>query len=114
MKYEHLLAPLKIGNVTLKNRILGSKCVSSDNQEPMLSGPFYEHLARNGAAWVCVGVGAYPDCEGNYSKYVQMIDDIRLLGGEVNFQPLEGCDHHSAIDNAFTSERIAWVLSHQR
>lgn len=52
--------------------------------------------------------------EGNYSKYVQMIDDIRLLGGEVNFQPLEGCDHHSAIDNAFTSERIAWVLSHQR
>ena len=68
LKYEHLLAPLKIGNVTLKNRILGSKCVSSDNMEPPLSGPFYEHLARNGAAWVCVGVGAYPDCEGNYSK----------------------------------------------
>lgn len=52
--------------------------------------------------------------EGNYSKYVQMIDDIRLLGGEVNFQPLDGCDHRSAIENAFTSERIAWVLSHQR
>jgi 2,4-dienoyl-CoA reductase-like NADH-dependent reductase (Old Yellow Enzyme family)/thioredoxin reductase len=68
MKYEHILAPFKIGNVTFKNHLLNSKCVSSDNMEPQLSGPFYEHLARNGAAWVCIGVGAYPDCEGNYSK----------------------------------------------
>ncbi len=52
--------------------------------------------------------------EPNYSKYVQLIDDIRLMGGEVNFQPMGGCDHRSAIENAFTSERIAWVLSHQR
>ena len=68
MKYEHLLSPLKIGNVTLKNRILNSKCVSSDAMEPELAGPFYEHLARNGAATVTMGVGAYPDCEGKYSK----------------------------------------------
>ena len=80
LKYEHLLAPLKIGNVTLKNRILGSKCVSSDNMEPPLSGPFYEHLARNGAAWVCVGVGAYPDCEGNYSKMAPChMDDPKAM-----------------------------------
>ena len=56
-RYEHLLSPLKIGNITLKNRMLNSKCVSSDEMEPELSGPFYEHLARNGAALVCVGVG---------------------------------------------------------
>ena len=68
MKYEHLLSPVKIGNVTLKNHILNSKCVSSDAMEPELAGPFYEHLARNGAATVTMGVGAYPDCEGNYSK----------------------------------------------
>lgn len=67
-KYEHLLSPLKIGNVTLKNRLLNSKCVSSDAMEPELAGPFYEHLARNGAATVTMGVGAYPDCEGKYSK----------------------------------------------
>jgi len=52
--------------------------------------------------------------EGNYSKYVQLIQDIILLGDEVNFQPLDGFDHRSAIDNAFTSDRIAWVLSHRR
>ncbi len=68
MKYKHLLSPLKIGNVTLKNRILNSKCVSSDAMEPELATSFYEHLARNGAATVTVGIGAYPDCEGNYSK----------------------------------------------
>ena len=44
--YEHLLSPLKIGNVTLKNQMLNSKCVSSDEMEPELSGPFYEHLAQ--------------------------------------------------------------------
>ena len=68
MKYEHLLSPIKIGNVTLKNRILNSKCVSSDAQEPELAGAFYEHLARNGAATVTMGVGAFPDCEGNISR----------------------------------------------
>lgn len=67
-QYSHLLSPVKIGNITLKNRLLNSKCVSSDNMEPELAGPFYEHLARNGAALVCVGVGAFPDCEGKYSR----------------------------------------------
>ena len=66
-KYAHLLEPIRIGNVTLKNHLLNSKCVSSDNMEPELSGPFYEHLARNGAALVCIGVGAFPDADGKYS-----------------------------------------------
>ena len=93
-RYEHLLSPLKIGNITLKNRMLNSKCVSSDEMEPELSGPFYEHLARNGAALVCVGVGALPDCEGNYSRmapchmddpksrkaYMEIIDKIHAQG----------------------------------
>lgn len=93
-RYEHLLSPLKIGNITLKNRMLNSKCVSSDEMEPELSGPFYEHLARNGAALVCVGVGALPDCDGNYSRmapchmddpksrkaYMEIIDKIHAQG----------------------------------
>ena len=79
MKYEHLLSPVKIGNVTLKNHILNSKCVSSDAMEPELAGPFYEHLARNGAATVTMGVGAYPDCEGNYSKMAPChMDDLKV------------------------------------
>ena len=92
--YELLLSPFKIGNVTLKNRMLNSKCVSSDEMEPELSGPFYEHLARNGAALVCVGVVALADCEGNYSRmapchmddpksrkaYMEIIDKIHAQG----------------------------------
>ena len=78
-RYKHLLSPLKIGNVTLKNRILNSKCVSSDAMEPELAGPFYEHLARNGAATVTMGVGAYRDCEGNYSKMASChMDDPKV------------------------------------
>lgn len=79
MKYEHLLSPIKIGNVTLKNRLLNSKCVSSDAQEPELAGAFYEHLARNGAATVTMGVGAFPDCEGNISKMASCrMDDPKV------------------------------------
>lgn len=52
--------------------------------------------------------------EANYDTYVQMINDIKLVGGNVNFQPLDGCDHRSAVEHAFTRERIAWVLSHER
>ena len=37
-RYSHLLSPVKIGNITLKNRLLNSKCVSSDNMEPERRG----------------------------------------------------------------------------
>ena len=52
--------------------------------------------------------------ERKYQEYVQTIEDIKLLGGEVNFQPLEGYDHRRTVDESFTPERIEWVLSHQR
>ena len=88
MAYEHILSPLKIGNVTLKNRLLNSKCVSSDAQEPELAGAFYEHLARNGAATVAMGVGAFPDCEGNISKMAS----CRMDDPKVQQQFREICD----------------------
>ena len=52
--------------------------------------------------------------ERKYQEYVQTIEDIKLLGGEVNFQPLKNYDHRSTVDESFTPERIEWVLSHRR
>lgn len=58
--YEHLLSPLKIGNVTLKNRIMGSKCaLQSFTLEQ--AREFYADMAKNGAATVTVAMGDHPE-----------------------------------------------------
>ena len=68
-RYSHILSPLRVRNRVLKDRLLGSKCASM-----LLQGPenypaegtirFYEDMARNGAATVCVSMGSYPDKDG--------------------------------------------------
>lgn len=67
-KYEHILSPIKLGNVTLKNRLLHSKCVPSGLNDLDAMGYFYENFARKGAATITMGVGAWPDCEGRRSS----------------------------------------------
>ena len=52
--------------------------------------------------------------ERAFREYVMQIDDIKRMGGNVNFQPLDGLDHRATVDESFTPERIAWVLSHRR
>ena len=59
-KYELLLSPFKIGNVTLKNRMMGSKCaLQSFTLEQ--AAEFYGDMARNGAATVTVAMGDHPE-----------------------------------------------------
>lgn len=58
--YSHLLSPFKIGNVTLKNRMMGSKCaLQSFTLEQ--AREFYADMARNGAATVTVAMGDHPE-----------------------------------------------------
>ena len=58
--YAHLLSPLKIGNVTLKNRMMGSKCaLQSFTLEQ--AREFYADMAKNGAATVTVAMGDHPE-----------------------------------------------------
>ena len=58
--YECLLSPLKIGNVTLKNRMMGSKCaLQSFTLEQ--AAEFYGDMAKNGAATVTVAMGDHPE-----------------------------------------------------
>lgn len=58
--YAHLLSPLKIGNVTLKNRMLGSKCALQSFTLDQ-AREFYGDMARNGAATVTVAMGDHPE-----------------------------------------------------
>lgn len=61
-RYEHLLSPLKIGNVTLKNHMISTKCAP-----PLRSFEkdtwFYYHLAKNGASMVVMDAFSYPGRE---------------------------------------------------
>ena len=58
--YSMLLSPVKIGNVTLKNRMMGSKCaLQSFTLEQ--AAEFYGDMAKNGAATVTVAMGDHPE-----------------------------------------------------
>ena len=58
-KYKLLLSPVKIGNVTLKNRLIGSKCALQAFTVEQAK-EFYVYLAKNGAATVTVAMPDYP------------------------------------------------------
>ena len=58
--YQLLLSPLRIGNVTLKNRLLGSKCALQSFTLDQ-AAEFYGDMARNGAATVTVAMGDHPE-----------------------------------------------------
>jgi len=66
-KYSHILTPVKIGNVTLKNHLLSAKCVSSQQTDFVAAGAFYESLAKNGAAAVTMAPGTFPNYQGKRS-----------------------------------------------
>ena len=76
MAYEHLLSPLKIGNVTLKNHMLSSRCITVEANDLERAAVFYENIAQNGAAVVTMAIGTFPDCEGHRSKmsFIHMDD----------------------------------------
>lgn len=98
-RYKHILTPLRVGNKVLKNRLLATKSVSRQLQGPEkypaeATVEFYEQSARNGAAWVCVAMGSYPDKDGKlppmswydmsdwdvHSYFIQIVDRIHAFG----------------------------------
>ena len=68
-KYSHILQPIRIGNIVLKNHLLATKCISQELQGPEnypAQGTlrFVEDLARNGAAAVVCTIGSFPETAG--------------------------------------------------
>ena len=68
-RYSHILSPVRVGNVILRNRIFATKCISQELQGPEnfpaeSNISYVEDLARNGAALVVCTVGSWPSDRG--------------------------------------------------
>ena len=64
-RYAHILSPIKVGNLVLKNRLINSKCIPEGIQGPQTwpteqTINFAASLAKNGAAIVYLCPGNVP------------------------------------------------------
>lgn len=67
-KYAHILSPIRVGNLILKNRLINSKCIPEGIQGPQTwpteqTINFAASLAKNGAAIVTCAPGMFRDCD---------------------------------------------------
>lgn len=109
-RYAHILTPIKIGNVILKNRLLSSKIFPMELQGPEnfpseSTMAYLANLAKNGAATVTVPVGTFPNADGTRSPmsnfpmenrgvqnyFFKMLDRIHAYGSLVS-APLMGVE----------------------
>ena len=85
MKYPHLFSPLKVGRITLRNRIIGAPTgylhMDSEGLPTQAAVAYYELKARGGAAVVTVGEGYVDSVHGtDIPRYIHL-DDDRCIGG---------------------------------
>lgn len=83
-RYQHLLSPIKIGNVILKNRMLATKIISQQLQGPEIypaeaTVKFVTDLAKNGASIVTCSMGDWRGADGKYPFMTQFhMDDSKV------------------------------------
>jgi len=87
-RYSHLLSPLKIGNVVLKNRMLSTKALPHFLQGPEAfpadsTISHYANVAKNGAAVVTVSRINLEE-RGIQNYVAQIADAIHLYGAKAN------------------------------
>lgn len=68
-RYAHILSPIQIGNVILKDRICTGRCNSQELQGPEnfpseSTTKYITDLARNGSAMITMAPGDFPECKG--------------------------------------------------
>lgn len=85
MKYPHLFTPLKIGNIVLRNRIIGAPTgflhMDADDLPTQACAAYYEEKARGGAAVVTVGEGYVDSVHGLDIPKCIHLDDDSCIGG---------------------------------
>ena len=83
MKYPHLFSPLKVGNITLRNRIIGAPTgylhMDAEGLPTQAAVAYYELKARGGAAVVTVGEGV----DGGLTDKVLGVDNVVQVEGQV-------------------------------
>ena len=85
MKYPHLFQPLKLGNVVLRNRIIGAPTgflhMDAESLPTQAAAAYYEEKARGGAAVVTVGEGYVDSVHGaDIPKFIHL-DSDNCIGG---------------------------------
>jgi 2,4-dienoyl-CoA reductase-like NADH-dependent reductase (Old Yellow Enzyme family)/thioredoxin reductase len=89
-RYRHLLSPLRIGNVVLKNRMMATRALPYYLQGPETfpADPVMHHiesLARNGAAIITLGTDAYDLSDSDVHNYLaQLTDAIHFYGAKAS------------------------------
>jgi 2,4-dienoyl-CoA reductase-like NADH-dependent reductase (Old Yellow Enzyme family)/thioredoxin reductase len=89
-KYRHLLSPLKMGNVVLKNRMMATRALPYYLQGPETfpADPVISHLtslARNGAAIVTLATDKYDLSNSSTQNYLaQITDAIHFYGAKAS------------------------------
>lgn len=85
LKYPHLFQPLRLGNVVLRNRIIGAPTgylhMDADDLPTQACAAYYEEKARGGAAVVTVGEGYVDSVHGQDIPKCIHLDDDRCIGG---------------------------------
>ncbi|MDR2089836.1 MAG: FAD-dependent oxidoreductase [Clostridiales Family XIII bacterium] len=84
-KYPHLCMPIKIGNVTFKNRMLsapmGHPDITADGHFSPAAIAFYELRAKGGASVVCCSEGIVHAATGrSHTRMVNLQDEFVLAG----------------------------------
>ena len=85
MKYPHLFQPLRLGNVVLRNRIIGAPTgflhMDAESLPTQAAAAYYEEKARGGAAVVTVGEGYVDSAHGaDIPKFIHL-DTDNCIGG---------------------------------
>jgi len=89
-RYNHLLSPIKIGNVVLKNRMMATRSLPSHLQGPETfpADPVMTHVAnvaRDGAAVVTLSAEKYNIDDSGVQNYIaQLTDIIHFYGAKAN------------------------------
>ena len=89
-RYSHLLSPIKIGNVVLKNRMMATRSLPSHLQGPETypADPVITHFAKvagAGPAVVTVSVEKYNLDDSSVKNYIaQLTDVIHFYGAKAN------------------------------
>jgi len=89
-RYRHLLSPLRIGNVVLKNRMMATRALPYYLQGPETfpADPVISHLtnlARNGAAIVTLSTDKYDLSDSSIQNYLaQVTDAIHFYGAKAS------------------------------
>jgi 2,4-dienoyl-CoA reductase-like NADH-dependent reductase (Old Yellow Enzyme family)/NADPH-dependent 2,4-dienoyl-CoA reductase/sulfur reductase-like enzyme len=82
--YPHVFSPLKIGNITLKNRIEAAPMLSCLDSEGLVSKElvaYFQAFARGGAAIVTIGDSTIDYLNGRFHNGELNLGDDRIIGG---------------------------------